>query len=210
MSYKCSICKDLGYWESNNQTLYCPACNKAKANAQFDYGIEGWVTSRWISFPAKYHQNYRFQTKPWLVVIHSGAQSAGVAEFFHRTGYVVTKDKRQIKVNAHLNWSITYDDFVQSVALDTVGMHCGGSILNNNKRLNFCSIGIELPGPVGQQYPEHVYLKFRATIVYLLEIVPSITTLVRHSDIDRHKTDPGKGFQWWWVEDLGLELPFRK
>jgi N-acetyl-anhydromuramyl-L-alanine amidase AmpD len=140
---------------------------------------------------------------------------ANIAEFFHHIGQVKYK-RGHVKVNAHINYSTTHEDFAQSVPFNIVGKHAGGSKFRDprtgkvHKHLNFCSIGIELPGPVNSPLPTKIIDRFRSTIVFLLEVVPSLSVLVRHRDVDHRKKDPGKNFEWDWVSDLGLYLPFKR
>lgn len=213
----CIICKDKGWWvdEYAQKTMYCPLCQPQNSDNNIEFGIDGWVTSRWVQYPAKYWDGPRFQIQPWMIVIHSGAYRANIAEFFNKSGLVVYRS-RKTKVNAHINYSVTYETFVQSVPFNIVGKHCGGSKWRDKRtgklhtHLNFCSIGIELPGPVGATLPMKVIDHFRATIVYLLEVVPSLNVAVRHRDIDPRKKDPGINFDYAWISDLGLYLPFYK
>jgi N-acetyl-anhydromuramyl-L-alanine amidase AmpD len=43
-------------------------------------------------------------------------------------------------------------------------------------------------------------------VAQLVEHVPSLRYVTRHSDIDPRKTDPGPGFRWAWLDELGLEV----
>jgi N-acetyl-anhydromuramyl-L-alanine amidase AmpD len=184
----CSFCNDLHYWEDtvNNQTLICPFCTVP------DYTI--------IEDKSGWRQEYWYKME---VVIHSGATTDNVAEFFQKTGYVKYKD-RKVKVSAHINWSKTYDKFVQSVSFTNVAWHVGGSRFNGHRRLNFQSIGMELPGPWDKKRDQQELDLVRESVVCIMECVPMITTVVRHSDIDSRKKDPGPGFTWDCLDGLGL------
>ena len=77
-----------------------------------------------------------------------------------------------------------------------------------HRRLNFCSIGIELPGPYDKKRGSEEFGIFRHTVEALLNIMPSLKVCVRHKDIDESKKDPGDGFSWEWVKGFGLDTPF--
>jgi AmpD protein len=131
-----------------------------------------------------------------------------VAEFFNETGKVYYEaKKRWVKVSAHISWSGKIDGFVQCVPFSHVAWHCGGSRFRGERKLNFCSIGIELPGPWEKDRDEELPI-LRETVENIMGIIPSIKVAVRHSDIDSRKKDPGPGFDWACLRDLGLELPF--
>jgi N-acetyl-anhydromuramyl-L-alanine amidase AmpD len=72
--------------------------------------------------------------------------------------------------------------------------------------VNQFSIGLELPGPNSKLRDETEKEKFRMALGIILMRVPSITTVVRHKDIDSHKRDPGNGFDKTWVDGFGLKI----
>jgi hypothetical protein len=201
---KCNFCRDLGYWEDtvNNKTEGCPFCVATNYSALTTEC--GWHTERWNKVEAKYYGPL-FQVDPWLLVIHSGATSGNVAEFFQKTGYV-KYGSRKVKVSAHINWSKTINKFAQSVPFSNVAWHVGGARFQGHRRLNFQSIGMELPGPWDKKRDQYELDLVRESIVYIMEYVPTITTVVRHSDIDSRKKDPGPGFIWDCLDGLGLKI----
>lgn len=158
--------------------------------------LPGWLASR-EQLPAK-HYGPRFQAEPWLLVIHSGELGPGVAEYFAEPG-----DGRL--VSAHFAWSKQLYGFAQCVPLSHVAWHCGGSRYKGRGKLNFCSIGVELPGPWDKARDEIELGELRRLAQDLILAVPSLRVAVRHSDIDQQKKDPGPGFRWGCVDGLGLE-----
>ena len=210
MNKDCFFCGGLGYIENNNgeRTLYCPICHPQEAEHQalVQINLSTWFPAAWPILEAKYH-GPRFQKIPWLLVLHSGSKSPNVAEFFNKIGEVYYKDKnRWVKVSAHIAWSGKQKRFVQCVPFSHVAWHCGGSRFRENRLLNFCSIGIELPGPWDKPRDGELYL-LRDTVETILHILP-IKIAVRHSDIDPRKKDPGPGFDWGCLKGIGLKLPF--
>lgn len=202
----CWLCDSRGYWEDprNEQTIPCHICRPWAVpqikHTQWD--------SFWPELKCKYHGG-RLPVAPWLLVVHSGAKAANVAEFFHTQGSITKPGRQPVLVSAHVNWSATHNAFTQGVALDTVAYHCGGSLFNGKGRLNYCSIGIELPGPAAAKHRADAVLDATyATIIKLLELCPELNVAVRHSDIDPRKADPGPGFQWGPLLNTRLSFPF--
>ncbi len=201
----CQFCGGTGFWRDDwhHQTLFCPMCSAIKAEHQ---GLARapsptWCPAIWEQMPAKYY-GPRFQVYPgpWMLVIHSGSISDNVAEYISDPG-----DDRE--VSAHVCWSGGLGGYVQCVPLSHVAWHCGGSRFMDYGRLNYCSIGIELPGPWDMDRSGHKEQTIEA-IRSLLNILPSLRTVVRHSDINSKKKDPGPGFSWDWLVGLDVELPF--
>jgi N-acetyl-anhydromuramyl-L-alanine amidase AmpD len=153
--------------------------------------------------PAKYHGR-KFRKIPWLVVIHSGSFSDNVAEYLH-----APPDGR--KVSTHFSWSRKKGYFVQQVDLDTVAWHVGGSRFRGQGRLNWCSIGIELPGP-WRQSPRPMVQRdlLRSLLGNLKDAMPCLDTLTAHQFIDENKRDPGPGVDASWFEGLGFEVVWEK
>lgn len=204
----CNYCEDTGYWidTANEQTKRCPFCTKLPTPS---VGLPEW-DSYWPKLECK-HKGPSFRTLPWLLVIHSGGKTANVAEFFNKKGSIERKGKSPLVVSAHINWSKDFEGFTQGVELNRVAWHCGGSSYNGLKNLNFCSIGIELPGPANRKMrPRKELAAFEETLSILLDLVPSLKVAVRHSDIDLKKVDPGPGFDWDLINSFGLYLPCKK
>jgi N-acetyl-anhydromuramyl-L-alanine amidase AmpD len=197
----CLLCNDEGYIEDPvaQQTIACPICRYSEAKEQAENaGLPRWVSSRWGRMPARFY-GPRFQYPPWLIVIHSGATSDNVAEYIAAPG-----DGRY--VSAHISWSRRERMYVQQVPLCNVAWHCGGSRFRGNSKLNYCSIGIELPGPWDKERSQEEHESVRQTVIYLQEQLPSLAVVVPHSGIDRSRKDPGPGFDPSCLADLGLEL----
>jgi N-acetyl-anhydromuramyl-L-alanine amidase AmpD len=205
MESNCWLCSGSGFWVDtvSEQTMICHLCRPAEAGHQalIKNSFDRWYPSMWPRIDAK-HYGPKFQQDPWLLVVHSGAVSDGVAEYFSNP-----RDGR--KVSTHLAWSRKYNGFAQCVPLANVGWHVGGSIFRSNDRLNFCSIGIELPGPCDGSRDDRQRKLFAESISVLIGLVPSLKIAVRHSDIDPSRRDPGDGFDWGWFDGIsGLRLPF--
>jgi N-acetyl-anhydromuramyl-L-alanine amidase AmpD len=186
-------------------SIICPMCRPGQAELaaiRSQDKLAAWAPDVWQQMPAKYHKGPKFQAPPWLLVVHSGARHDNIAEFFARTGRVRYKG-RWVKVNAHVSWGQGADSYVQSVALDTVGKHAGGARFQGHRRLNFCSIGMELPPNPDQRQKRATY----AAVVELQRLVPSLTTAVAHRDVDRRKRDP-LGYDMEELIPTGLDLPF--
>lgn len=219
METDCPLCGGTGGWEDHvaQQSVICYLCNPEAfagatwPNDSFLEGRVGWLPGRWPGMSNRY-TGPLFQAMPWLLVIHSGSIAPGVAEYLHRFG-PAEAESRGTKVSCHVNWSSELDGFAQGVRLDTVAWHCGGSRLEyegrTHRRLNFCSIGIELPGPWNKERSDEQLGMVREAAIALVAHVPSLRVVVRHSDIDSEKLDPGPGFRWECLEGLGLEMPFR-
>ena len=199
----CPLCEGRGGWTDHiaEQTIICHLCRPTDASKALPaMRNPGFVTSRWTTLECKKY-GPRFQVAPWLLVLHSGSRAPNVGEYFHDL-----PDGRV--VSAHINWTERENGFTQGVPLNTVAWHVGGSRLRLqgqvNRKLNFCSIGIELPGPWNKVRPETELDALRETVIYLLEYVPSLKFVTRHQDIDSGKRDPGPGFKWDCLADLGL------
>jgi hypothetical protein len=203
----CWLCGGAGGWDDSHamQSVVCHICRPIEAEIKASKRpVRGWMDSIWPKMPARYCDGPQFQVEPFLLVIHSASISDNVAEFFRDTGRVRYGD-RWVKVNAHINWSREHDTYAQSVRLDTVGKHAGGSVYAGRTKINFCSIGIELPnkGPP----LEHIRVQTINTIKQLKLLMPSLRVAVRHCDIDPRKRDPLR-FDWMWLDGLGLQLPY--
>lgn len=205
---QCHYCEDTLIEDdaSTQQTRPCPFCHPAKSLMP---PLPDW-DDFWPKLECKY-KGPSFRAAPWLLVLHSGGRTPNVAEFFNTTGAIARRDKPPLTVSAHINWSVTHDGFAQGVGLNRVAWHCGGAKYEGREKLNFCSIGIELPGPANRKVrPKKEIKALEETLDMLLQLVPSLKVAVRHSDIDPKKTDPGPGFSWSLIKNFGLELPFEK
>jgi len=200
----CPICGGKGSWMDpcKMQTVLCYLCkpNQAEHQALARISLPMWMPDYWQKMPAIYYGPL-FQIDPWLLVIHSGQTSDGVAEYLSSIS-----DGR--RVSAHISWSRSKKDFVQQVPIRNVAWHCGGSRYLGQRKLNFCSIGIELPGPWDKGRDEKEHRMLAETIACLCACVPTLTTMVGHADIDANKKDPGPGLNWHYFDDLGLKMPF--
>lgn len=159
----------------------------------------------WV--PATYaHQSRLFRRPPDVLVVHSGAFQPDVASYLANI-----RDGRY--VSAHFAWDVqrcANAVMVQQVPLIRQAWHAGGSTFMGRKAVNARSIGIELPGPWGEDPRSNEQrLQLRELVRRLCEVFPSLRYVVRHSDIKASKRDPGPGFAWEWLEGLGLEMPFR-
>lgn len=198
----CYLCGGIGEWidATDQKVEICPLCHPAEREIQ---GRQSALAIQernlyWDFVPAKIASPL-FTKMPWLLVVHSGEKSGAVAEYLQNL-----IDGR--KCSAHLAWSKKKFGFVQMVTFNRVGWHVAGSKLGNNDRLNFCSIGIELPGPWDKKRGVDELNLFRQSLNVLLQTVPSLTTVTTHAHIDANKRDPGPGFDQSWVEDFGLEI----
>lgn len=211
MQDKCFFCDGSGYFENTllEKSEICPVCKPterelaARRNALIDDRLHG------VPFVAAKHIGPLFQNPPTLLVIHSGQSGPGIAEYFINPVEKLPDGSFQERiVSAHLAYSATRNEFVQCVPLNRVAWHVGGSRYLGNRRLNFCSIGVELPGPYDAHRGIIELGKFRYLVESLLRRMPTLKTAVRHCDIDAKKKDPGDGFEWSWLSGFGLDLPF--
>lgn len=174
------------------QSVTCPLCRSSKS------GPVVW-SARWPQLPQRWHGPL-FECRPYLLVIHSGVTSAAVAEYLRDP-----PDGRV--VSAHLAWSASVGGFVQGVALNVVAWHVGGSraIIGGrvNRRLNFGSVGLELPGPWDMDRTAYAGVT-REAVIHLMEAIPSLRYVAAHRDIDGRKRDPGPGWDWSTLDKLGL------
>ena len=205
----CPLCDGRGGWidYQADKSILCPLCwPRASEAAAFEHvSLPGWVTSRWPHREAKWYGPW-MPVLPWLLVIHSGATGRRIASYFEDPRNANGSPR---KVSAHLSWE--GDHYEQTVALNRVAWHCGGSRLKLDglihRKLNFSSIAVETSGPVDHETTPEERLHTREALVYLLELVPSIRVAVPHSFIDSKKRDPGAGFDWSVFDGLGLDLP---
>jgi N-acetyl-anhydromuramyl-L-alanine amidase AmpD len=165
-----------------------------------------WIPCYWPRIEAKFYGG-RFVRDPDTIVIHSGSKSDNVAEYFVNPWDPI--QKKYIKRSAHLSWSRGVGNIVQSVPLSHIAYHAGGSIFQGRGLVNYRSIGIELPGPWDQTRSAAQLERLKRTIAVLLTCINTLKYVIRHSDIDPKKTDPGPGFYWECLDGLGLEFPYR-
>jgi len=204
MSNECYLCDGSGSWVDveASQTVICPVCYPIEASNQSTSRVDlpRWYQSYWYSMPAKYY-GLSFQVNPWLLIIHSGARAAGVAEYMVAPG-----DNRQ--VSTQFSWSITQNALVQQVPISNVAWHVKNKCTyRNQNRLNYCSIGIELPGPWDKKRTDEELGILRDTVIKLVELMPSLRYCVGHGDIDERKKDPGPYMKWSILNGLGLSGP---
>ncbi len=199
MTVDCYLCGGKGRYENPlaQQTLICPLCHPIEADQQAlsIVNLPSWGAYWTQMAAAKYGP--LFQVKPDLIVLHSGSRADCVAEYFARKNI-----KRQ--VSAHFAWSRHYATLCQCVPLNKVAWHAGGSKFQGKGGVNWRSIGIELPGPWDKKRDEREIGILRGTIIHIMELVPSVKLITRHSDINPNKKDPGPGFNWKMLDGLGL------
>lgn len=149
--------------------------------------------------PAKHAESSKmFVAPPVLVVIHSGSNSPGVAEYM-----ATVPDGRM--VSAHFSWSAKRSSLVQQVSLRREAWHAGGSAWTG-QRANALSIGIELPGPwKSNPRSEREQLQIRTLLANLKLAIPALRWLTGHQFI-ANKTDPGPGVTPAWFEGLGYDI----
>ncbi len=193
MIENCWLCGGSGGIYKNYQCMKCPICTETEPVKA------GWHEEYFPILCAK-HFGPEFKKPPWLLVIHSGSKGANIAEYFHNVA-----DGRQ--VSTHLAWSSKFGTYVQCVALDHVAWHVGGSTYRKQRKLNFCSIGIEMTGPWNKQRDDREHDLLRRNVKHILTLVPSLNTVVCHKDINKRKKDPGN-FDVHCLDGLGLDMPF--
>lgn len=199
----CKVCGGSGGWEDPvlEQSVLCPVCRAFTAEhlAMSRHRMAGWVPSEFEQLSARY-PGPMFSAPPWLLVVHSGSSSDRVAEYLSNPG-----DDRV--ASAHVSYSRTHRGYVQQVPFNRVAWHCGGSVMKiGGKRydkLNFCSIGIERPGPPGEHTSEREQ-QFVDAVRKILRTNPTLRTAARHSDLDRNKADPGISIDF--LADEGLSI----
>lgn len=197
MTYRCGFCNSTGYWQHDLQTLYCPFCNTRYAEKQATsmVSLPIWHSAAWPTIEAKYYGPL-FQITPWLLVIHSGEKGNNIAKYFHDP-----EDRR--KVSTHLAWDVESNGFAQCVPFENVAWHVGKSIFRGDPRVNFYSVGIELPADYGQ----NELRALRESVIDMLGFLP-LSTVVCHRDIDSRKRDPIHGFDYNYLDGLDLDFPF--
>jgi hypothetical protein len=197
----CWLCGGDGKWreEEYNKTVLCPLCTMRPETlkAAKQKGLPDWL-AKWPKLEAR-HKGPPFSINPYMIIIHSGEKGEGVAEYLQYPG-----DYRA--VSAHFAWSSKLNGFVQMLPLNHIGWHCGKGIYKGRKRLNFCSIGIELPGPWQKHRPIEEMQKLYDVIRDVRLAIPSIRLIARHADLDPKKTDPGPFCSQDDLKGLGLEV----
>ena len=192
MPQDCILCNGEGYWEADDKTELCPICKPQEREIYARQNVNMPERNMfWDFIPAKCSSPL-FASLPWLIVVHSGESGEGVAEYFNNP-----TDGRV--VSAHIAWSKKKKRFAQCVPLNRVAWHCGGSVFEGKKHLNFCSIGVELPGPWDKKRTALEKELFRNSLGLLLEIIPSLRVITTHRLIDARKRDPGLGFDRSWL-----------
>ncbi len=201
MTLPCYLCNDKGRYENElaQQTLICPLCHPIEAEQQAlsIVNLPSWGPYWTTMKAAKYGP--LFQVLPNLIVLHSGSKTDCVAEYFARKNIARS-------VSAHFAWSRHYGTLVQCVPLNKVAWHAGGSKYKGKGGVNWHSIGVELPGPWDKLRGHDEVGILRETIIHLMELVPSVTHITRHSDINPNKKDPGPGFDWSMLDGLDLVI----
>ena len=141
-----------------------------------------------------------FEKAPTLVVVHSGSRSPRVAEYIHRM-----PDGR--KVSTHFSWHGGKGLFVQQVPLTRQAWHVGGSrFLDDPRRPNIYSYGIELPGPWRGERDDRQRRFLRALLRQLRCFCGPSPFLTGHEMIDPRKRDPGPGVTASWFQGLGYRV----
>lgn len=209
----CSLCLDKGGWDDPfaQLSVVCPLCHPSESERlalERVLTLPEWATARWFDQEAKWCGPV-FQVKPWLLVVHNGAFGSDVAGHFANCPACR-------KVSSHLAWGTSLggranrpEEFRQCVRFDQVAYHAGGSTFEGHARINYCSLGIEGPGPQGSGWKENVLLDFRRSVVDLLELVPSIQIITGHRFINSDRKDPGEDFDPAILEGLGREVVWK-
>jgi len=108
-----------------------------------------------------------------------------------------------VQVSSHL--LIRRDgSIIQFVPFNQRAWHAGESRFNGRGNCNDFSIGIELEGTDDVPYKTQQYQKLAHVLTVLAQVYPAVQGhLAGHSDIaPGRKTDPGKAFDWDFLESL--------
>ena len=169
-----------------------------------DAVLPGEIGAAWLPssefphMPARYHaMGRRYKVPPILLVVHSGARAAGVAEY-------IARPDLERKVSAHFSWSSKHQGFAQQVGLDRQAWHAGGSKWRGKGGVNALSVGVELPGPWDMERGPDQRQEWDRLMMWLVQACPSLEFWARHSDIKRGKLDPGPGWDAGWMSGVGL------
>ncbi len=167
----------------------------------------GFIKSGWseafLKLEARVYGE-KLKEDPYLLVVHSGAKGRNVAKFIH-------ENRNKKYASYHVAWSENLQEFVQCVPFNRRAYHVKGSlgVFEGRKHVNGFSIGIALPGPYDQEFPDYVKEKFIRAVSDILIEVPTLKIVVRHKDIQKNKKDPGMGFMWNWLDSFSrFSLPF--
>lgn len=190
----CPFClgNDRWYDAYADIDVICPFCDPEGAVYQRNAVSWGKLPSphaSWLYRPAK-HMGGTFQIPPYAIVLHCPAYGESCFEYMLDPG-----DKRI--VSAHLVWS--NGQMIQMVPFDRVAWHCKAH------RMNFCSIGIELRGPWTRKRDDAEMDEIRALVEDVKKLIPSITMVASHSQLDPSRRDPGfilHGFQCLKMVDM--------
>jgi len=216
----CPMCDGLGGWTDYvaQSSIVCPLC-RVRDEVE---PREAREMPTWIGFPRRRQPNFgpKLQTRPWLLVIHSGDGPGNVAAFLADIGEQRKADGTRTPVSAHFAWDNTTGKFAQGVALDHVAWHSGGSVMYSDrlkrvvpsysgpdfKRTNFCSYGIEMHGPYSRKYEQADYSALGALVLALRTEMPTLAVVAAHSAINPRKKDPGKQFDMDCFLEWGLKV----
>jgi len=95
----------------------------------------------------------------------------------------------------------------QFVPTNRRAWHAGVSFYGRRTRVNDFSIGIELEGTDTEPFEEVQYATLEGLVAKLRDLHPSLAVVTGHEDVaPGRKTDPGLGFDWERVRNLGLRL----
>jgi N-acetyl-anhydromuramoyl-L-alanine amidase len=108
-----------------------------------------------------------------------------------------------VQVSSHL--LVRRDgEIIQFVPLNQRAWHAGKSVFNGQENCNDFSIGIELEGTDDLPYESEQYRQLAKILNILDQAYPNVQgKLAGHSDVaPGRKTDPGKAFDWNFLEAL--------
>lgn len=203
----CHYCQGAGYWEDPiaQQTIICHECRPFTAEhvALAKCNTPAWVAGIPRHIGSCKYQGPMLQQDPWLLVVHcSTSDNANIASYFdHPYDAKLKKDR---VVSAHFAYEYSRKLIVQCMPTNRVAWHCGGSVLGEHKKLNFCSIGIEVRGSNTRERTPDEMQYYKVIIGLIKEAIPSLRVAVGHSEIDKNRADPGEYFDWDIVETCGL------
>jgi hypothetical protein len=142
--------------------------------------------------PAKWLHNPVWREDKEMAAARSGGWPVGINKSIRcadgkKRHLVLCPDGKWRRMGgAHISARSADGDFSQQGELDMNIPHAGGSNYKGRRRVNYFSIGVELPGREGPGLIE----QWRDMVGELVQIVPSLESYTCHRWIRKGKTDP--------------------
>lgn len=158
-----------------------------------------------------------FSLPPRMVVLHCGWRRADLCGYMERpftdsTDKYATRGrdgKWRRQVSIHFAWDPGQNDFVQMLPLNRTAWHVGSvkwapaEAFVDRGYVQAVSYGIEGPGPWDRDRDDVEMGAWIRLLTALHVNDPGLSLVVGHQSLTPGRLDPGPGFKWHLIENLG-------